>query len=79
MEEEKRLYQNTRSRECKDKEDTVNGGDKRRVVDGKMLKPLTRQAVLITPSSSCTTINGLSLLWNATEKKSNSEKRQGAA
>ena len=28
------------------------------VVDGKMLKPLTRQAVLlITSSSSCTTIN----------------------
>jgi hypothetical protein len=27
------------------------------VVDGKMLKPLTRQAVLITPSSSCTTIS----------------------
>ena len=27
------------------------------VVDGKMLKPLTRQAVLITSSSSCNTIN----------------------
>jgi hypothetical protein len=27
------------------------------VVDGKMLKPLTRQAVLITSSSSCTTIS----------------------
>ena len=27
------------------------------VVDGKILKPLTRQAVLITSSSSCTTIN----------------------
>jgi transposase len=59
MEEEKRLYQNTCvAVNIKRKKIVSMEVTKEDVVDGKMLKPLTRQAVLlITSSSSCTTIN----------------------